>query len=548
MVFLSRARTSAGRSACIDLILFLVHHKVAKCQEEIVNQTQQAIDALELVQHALNLTAFEAVSFKFLKTHGIMLLAHNLRVDWDNHVSKLFRPLNCINTEVMDEDEVDILLTKGQALWQPNGTCMAHNALLLCNTVNQSSIIPLAKPWHGRVNLATVVWVASNQAWLFIPDAISTLLNMAKSGHDGVALCYMPISKPFFPYPDDGPHVLIVPYDNNIPNSLDFGMPADFSAYEMTSYTIGASVAVGLTARLQFGPERPLSTKEKQTVHFTTVENHGAVWSNQVYVMQTPNGKANIIHEVYLGDGVMAGPAGWQLDLEQHRQVIQAIAQNPTIASHFKTAAAQSGEVGDPVNISIPGHEYVLQVSKDDWLASGQTSSTTTMKGTPSTFRTHTPAQQTASLLGVIPSISTVGTQQVGLPSGFPALPEEPLKNQVAIREQIMTDGKTLTKASWVLCTDFCHMGKDHSQQMKAMREHQLQGIHDLKTQVVQALSDWRVDLSSSQCLLGMVPSTSLYTSLVADLQVKTYEMANKVKQVEVAYVEGKESTTKLLD
>ena len=98
-----------------------------------------------------------------------------------------------------------------------------------------------------------------------------------------------------------------------------------------------------------------------------------------------------------------------------------------------------------------------------------------------------------------------------------------------------MADGKTLGKASRVLCADFCHMGEYHSQQMKAMWEHQLAGISELKTQVIQALSDWRVDLSSRQCLLGTVPSTSLYNSVVADLRTKTYEMANKVKQAEVA-------------
>ena len=77
------------------------------------------------IQQASNLMATEAVTFDFLKTHAIMLLAHNFGIDWDNHVSKLFHPLDYINvsklfhpldyinTEVMDKDEVDILLTKG---------------------------------------------------------------------------------------------------------------------------------------------------------------------------------------------------------------------------------------------------------------------------------------------------------------------------------------------------------------------------------------------------------------------------------------------------
>ena len=80
------------------------------------------------------------------------------------------------------------------------------------------------------------------------------------------------------------------------------------------------------------------------------------------------------------------------------------------------------------------------------------------------------------------------------------------------------------------------------------MQECQLAGVHSLKGKVTQALLDWRVDLSSHQLLLGTVPSTSLYNSVVADLRTKTYEMANKVKQAEVEYVEGKKSTLKALE
>ena len=78
--------------------------------------------------------------------------------------------------------------------------------------------------------------------------------------------------------------------------------------------------------------------------------------------------------------------------------------------------------------------------------------------------------------------------------------------------------------------------------------ECQLAGVLALRTQVIQALLDWRVDLSSQQWLLGTVPSTSLYNSVVADLRVKTYKMANKVKQVEVSYTESKGPTLKALE
>ena len=243
---------------------------------------------------------------------------------------------------------------------------MGHDALLLCNTANCSSTISLTEHQYGHVISATVVLVAVDQTWLSMPDTVNTLLDMAKNDQDGVALCNIPISKSFFPYPEGGPHVLVLTYDNDIPPSLGYGMPADFVAYEMTSYTTSASTAVGLITQLQFGPKCPLSAEEKQTVQFLTVENQGAVWSNVTYVRQTAKGEANIIHEVYLGDGVMSVPSAQQLNPEQHQQVIQVITQNPTIASCFQTAVSQSGGTEDPVHVTLPGHEYSLQVPKDD--------------------------------------------------------------------------------------------------------------------------------------------------------------------------------------
>ena len=196
----------------------------------------------------------------------------------------------------------------------------------------------------------------------------------------------------------------------------------------------------------------------------------------------------------------------------------------------------------------MPGHKYSLQVPEDDWPASGQTSHTTMARGTPATSQTHTPVQPTSSLPAAIPSVSTGDTLAISSPPGFLILPEDPIKHQAVLWEQIRADGKTLGKASRVLCNGFHHMGKFHSKQMKAMQECQLVGIRNLKAQVTQALSDWRVDLSSCQHLLGMVPSTSLYNSVVVDLRTKTYEMAYKVKQVEVAYVESKKGTLKALE
>ena len=224
------------------------------------------------------------------------------------------------------------------------------------------------------------------------------------------------------------------------------------------------------------------------------------------------------------------------------------IAQNPTIASCFKRAVSRSGGMEDPVHITLSGHEYSLQVPKDDWPASGQTSHATTAKGTPATSQAHTPVQPTSSLLAAIISVSTGDTLAIGPRLGFLVLPKDPIECQVLLRKQITADGKTLGKASQGLCNNFHHMGEYHSKQMKAMRECQLAGVCDLKAQVTQALSDWREDLSSHQLLLGMVPSTSLYNSVVADLRTKTYEMANKVKQAKVAYVESKKGTLKALE
>ena len=86
---------------------------MAERQEEILTRTSQALAQLGQIQQVSNITATEAVTFDFLKSHAIMLLARDFGLNWDNHVSKLFHPLDYINTEVMDEDEVDILLTKG---------------------------------------------------------------------------------------------------------------------------------------------------------------------------------------------------------------------------------------------------------------------------------------------------------------------------------------------------------------------------------------------------------------------------------------------------
>ena len=93
---------------------------MAKIKGEILKQTNQALAEIKALQQESNLTAFEIVNFEFFKTHGIMLVAHNFGVDWDNNVNKLFRPLDCIDMEIMDEDIIDVLLTKAE----PYGSLM----------------------------------------------------------------------------------------------------------------------------------------------------------------------------------------------------------------------------------------------------------------------------------------------------------------------------------------------------------------------------------------------------------------------------------------
>ena len=90
---------------------------MAEIAGEILKWTNQALAKIRALQQESNLTPFEVVNFEFFKTHSIMLVAHNFSVDWDNNVNKQFRTLDCINVEIMDEDIVDILLTKGWALW-----------------------------------------------------------------------------------------------------------------------------------------------------------------------------------------------------------------------------------------------------------------------------------------------------------------------------------------------------------------------------------------------------------------------------------------------
>ena len=98
VVLLSRACFLASRSTCIDVVLFSAYHKTAEIEGEILKWTNQALAEIKVLQQESNQTVFELVNFEFFKTHGIMLVAHNFGVDWDDNVNKLFRSLDCIDT------------------------------------------------------------------------------------------------------------------------------------------------------------------------------------------------------------------------------------------------------------------------------------------------------------------------------------------------------------------------------------------------------------------------------------------------------------------
>ena len=74
VVLLSRARFSASRSSCIDVILFSAYHKMAEIEGEILKWTHQALAEIKALIQESNLTPFEVINFEFFKTHGVMLV------------------------------------------------------------------------------------------------------------------------------------------------------------------------------------------------------------------------------------------------------------------------------------------------------------------------------------------------------------------------------------------------------------------------------------------------------------------------------------------
>ena len=124
-------------------------------------------------------------------------------------------------------------------------------------------MVPVDGAQPVRLFSATAVWVTVDQVWLSIPEAITQLQSMAHEGEDGMALCYIPDTKLYFSYPANGPHVLVLARDHDQLNRLALGSPANFSAFEATSYELGAQGNVGLTSRLRFGLDHTASQAEE---------------------------------------------------------------------------------------------------------------------------------------------------------------------------------------------------------------------------------------------------------------------------------------------
>ena len=289
--------------------------------------------------------------------------------------------------DIMDDFVVERIMTKQKKAWDIYASdCMACNALLLCSTVNRSTIVPVGSSQGKRVFSATVVWVAKDQARISVPEGIAHLQRLAEQDSDGVAMCFIPDSKPYFPYPDNGPHMLVLTTDITKIPELAAGVPSDFTPYFTTTYIDGAHCNVALTSRLRFGLNKPVSETEERSVHFLTAEPRESMWENNIFVEETPNGPAPVAHVVYLGVGAIAQSAKTVTEDQPLTQPTAQdfLKQNPTLASCLQEAKDLKAETAI---VALPGNpENTIMVSKSLWPSSGDSSSTTistTTRATP---------------------------------------------------------------------------------------------------------------------------------------------------------------------
>ena len=376
---------------------------MAEMQEEILCHISEAEVVLAGIQSISGLSVKEALTFDFFKDHAIYLLGWKNGFDWNAHINKLFQPMESIPMPIMDTDVVNKLGTKGAPSWTPDIDCLAHQALLVTYSHNNSTIVCTLSTdtTDKRVVSALVVWVAYDQARISLPDAIRQLVMMANmEDWEGAVLCFIPTSKPYFPYHSDGPHILVAPYDATWITSQAYGPLLEFCAFEMTSYLQGTKIFVGLTSRLDKGGAVLVSQEANEEVWFNEAAPHSTMWNNCTFLETGPSGEEIVAeHEVYLGSHTMAyttealasmvsgtvsadeGPSNCPQNVpdlapQVQNQVLHAFQDNPTMASHLWQAVANA-QGGKSTLVTLPGDTDTLVVPVEEWLVSGQTLATT---------------------------------------------------------------------------------------------------------------------------------------------------------------------------
>ena len=366
----------------------------------IISAYEEAKAELNRIRQDNKWTEKKALTFDFLQRYPVLLMAHTFNFDWNRHVKKLFQETDSLMADIMEESVVERIMTKGKDSWDIYATnCMACNALLLCCTVNRSTIIPVGSLQNKRVVSATVVWVANDQARVSVLDGITHLRQLADQDIDGAALCFIPETRPYFPYPDNGPHMLVLTTDVSKIPELAVGTPADFTPYFTTTYIDGAHCNVSLTSRLRYGISQPVSEAEEKSVHFLQAEPREGMWENDVFVEETPNGLAPAAHVVYMGAGAIARSTKSASDTQPSTQpsAQDLLKQNPTLASCIEEAKDTKAKTAI---VTLPGNSETIMVSKSLWptfSSSSSTTTSTTTRTTPVSSASGTPMKTKSS-------------------------------------------------------------------------------------------------------------------------------------------------------
>ena len=469
--------------------------------------------------------------------------SYTFNFDWNQHVKKLFQETDSLMAEIMEDSVVECLMAKEKDLWDIYATnFIACNALLLCSTVNHSFIIPVGDLQNKRVISATVVWVANDQARISVPDAITHLQQLADEDSDGVALCFIPDTKPYFPYPDNGPHMMVLTTDTSKIPELAAGTPPDFTPYFTTTYIDGAHCNVGLTSRLRYGINQPVTEVEERSVHFLQAKPRERMWENHVFVEETLNGPAPVAHVVYLGAGAIAGLAKVVPNAPPTTQLTaqDLLKQNPTLASCLQEAKS-AGD--DTAIVALPGNTEMVMVSKALWPSSSSSSSTTTStitRATPVSLASGTPIK-------TMSSTSASGSNQQQSKSTRPAIKTEPLepdeRRQLA-SEDIADEVKTLSEAARILSMDFVMISLATHTYWCEMRNRHLQGVNTMRRKIQAAMLEWKTQISADQRLLQLAPLVNIYNGIIEDIWVETFELTSAIGSAMGEYEESQGMTT----